>query len=316
MSDPLEPLHVVVTAREPVADGVLSLVLEHPRGVALPPWEPGAHVELHLPNGLVRQYSLCGDVGEPSWRVGVLREPASRGGSAWLHDELAVGAELRTSPPRNNFPLTKAEEYVFIAGGIGVTPLLPMIAAVEADGLPWTLAYGGRTTSSMAFLDRLAAHGDRVRLTAQDTDGLIDLDTLLGAPRDGVVVYCCGPEPLLAAVESRCAAWPSGTLHVERFKPKEGVLDGESTAFEVELAESGVTVTVDAEQSIVDAVEAAGIDVASSCLEGTCGTCETPVLEGTPDHRDSYLTEEEQAAGDVMMICCSRSRGPRLVLDL
>ena len=317
VSDSPEPFHVVVTALEPVADGVLGLVLEHPSGAALPGWEPGAHVDLHLPDGLVRQYSLCGDVADTArWRVGVLREPASRGGSAWLHEQLRVGEKLLVSAPRNNFPLVDAAGYVFVAGGIGVTPLLPMIAAVPAAGRPWTLAYGGRSRASMAFVDVLAHHGDRVRLTAHDTDGLIDLDTLLGTPREGVAVYCCGPEPLLDAVESRCAAWPAGALHVERFAPKTGALDGARASFEVELAGSGVTVTVGADESIADAVEAAGIDVVSSCREGTCGTCETTVLDGTPDHRDSYLTEDEQAAGDVMMICCSRSCGPRLVLDL
>lgn len=299
-----------------MAQGVVSLVLEGADGAALPSWEPGAHVDLHLPTGLVRQYSLCGAAGDPAWRVAVLREPTSRGGSAWLHEESRIGTPLLASAPRNHFPLAPATEYLFVAGGIGVTPLLPMVAAVDAAGLPWTMAYGGRSSTSMAFLDDLAPHGDRVRVTAQDRDGLIDLDALLRAPRPDVAVYCCGPDALLVEVERRCAGWPPGTLHVERFQPKEGALDGPSGAFEVDLAASGITVTVRADQSIVDAVEEAGIDAVSSCREGTCGTCETTVLDGVPDHRDSFLTEDEQDAGTTMMICCSRSAGPRLVLDL
>lgn len=298
------------------ADGVVALELRDPDGGPLPAWEPGAHVDLVLPNGLTRQYSLCGDPGERThWRLGVLRERDGRGGSAWLHDELRPGMRLQASAPRNHFPLVEADEYLFIAGGIGVTPLLPMVAAVARRDVPWRLAYGGRTAASMAFADELRAHGDAVSVSCDDQHGPLDLATLLGEPRAGVAVYCCGPESLLAAVEERCAAWPAGALHVERFHARPGALEGERGAFEVELAASGMTVAVGADETIVEALEAAGVDVATSCQEGTCGTCETTVLEGAVDHRDSYLTDEERADG-AMLICCSRSLSPRLVLDL
>jgi ferredoxin len=171
----------------------------------------------------------------------------------------------------------------------------------------------------MAFLDRLAAYGDRVRVAPQDETGLLDLATYLGAPAEDTLVYCCGPEPLLDAVEERCRAWPSGALRVERFRPREpdpSGVDLPSASFELVLGRSGRALTVRAGVSVLEAVEEAGVQVLSSCREGTCGTCETDVLEGTPDHRDSLLTEDERAAGETMMICVSRCLGPKLVLDL
>jgi ferredoxin-NADP reductase len=296
----------VVGDRHEAADGVVVLTL---RG-DLPPWEPGAHVDLVTPEG-PRQYSLCGDpADEGVWRIGVLREPDGRGGSAFVHDELLPGATVRVRGPRNHFPLLPSPSYLFIAGGIGITPLLPMIDAAGAD---WRLVYGGRTRTSMAFLDALQPD-PRVTVAPQDETGLLDLDALLGEPRADTLVYCCGPEPLLAAVEERCASWPAGSLRVERFGPKP--VAGASTSFEVELTQSGVTLTVPADRSILDVVEEAGVTVLSSCSEGTCGTCETAVLDGEIDHRDSVLTTDEQSEGDCMMICVSRASCARLVLDL
>jgi ferredoxin-NADP reductase len=205
---------------------------------------------------------------------------------------------------------------VFIAGGIGITPMLPMVAAAEAAGSTWELLYGGRRRTSMAFVDELAAYGDRVTLWPQDEAGLLDLDALLGAPRADTLVYACGPEPLLAAVEQRCAGWPHGALHLERFSPKPMGEPVRAEAFEVVLERSGITVSVPPGRSIMTVVEEAGVAVVSSCAEGTCGTCETRVVEGLPDHRDSVLRDEERAANDCMMICVSRSCGDRLVLDL
>jgi ferredoxin-NADP reductase len=266
--------------------------------------------------GLVRQYSLCGEPADRrAWRIAVLREPESRGGSRHVHERLTVGAKLRVDGPRNHFPLLDATEYLFIAGGIGITPILPMIDAAEASGRAWRLLYGGRRRSSMAFLDRLAGHGDRVSIRPQDETGLLDLDVLPAQPRPGTLVYCCGPEPLLSAVEQRCAGWPAGTLRVERFTPRPCDAS-EDTGFEVELAQSGRMVSVAPGVSILRALETAGVAVLSSCREGTCGTCETPVLRGRVEHRDSVLTEAERDAGDFMMICVSRSRDPLLVLDL
>lgn len=309
---------VLLAHKEKLADGAVRLTLRHPAGVPMPPWSPGAHLDLVLPIGVVRQYSLCGDPANRSeLQVAVLREPGGRGGSRFVHDELAAGDMVRIRGPRNHFPLVTAPRYLFIAGGIGVTPILPMVAEVDARGADWLLAYGGRTRSSMAFRDELSErYGDRVHVWPHDEKGLLDLDRLLGTPRANTAVYCCGPEPLLAAVEQRCGAWPPGSLHVERFAPKADTNPGATTAFQVELARSRRTITVPPGKSILRAVEEAGVAVLSSCREGTCGTCETPVLDGVPDHRDSLLSEEEQAANDTMMICVSRARSGRLTLDL
>lgn len=314
-----QPAELTATVAEiaPEAEGIVSLRLVPTTEDKLPGWEPGAHIDLVLGPDLERQYSLCGDPTDPtSWRLGILREPESRGGSVHVHERLAVGDQVLCRGPRNNFALVEADAYLFVAGGVGITPILPMIAACEAAGKPWRLFYGGRTEATMAFRTELAAYGERVTLWPQDTHGLLDLAALLGSPVTGTAVYCCGPGALLDAVEQQCAAWPAGSLHLERFRPKDGALDGENTTFEVELDASDITLTVGADQTLAEAIEAAGIDLPTSCREGTCGTCETYVLEGEPDHRDSYLTEDEQASGEVIMPCCSRSRSPRLVLDL
>ncbi|WP_181794585.1 PDR/VanB family oxidoreductase [Streptomyces sp. WELS2] len=311
-------LDLVVVRRTDEADGVVSLDLRRPDDAPLPAWTPGAHVDLVLAPGLVRQYSLCSSPEDAHvWRVAVLREEEGRGGSLHVHDKLSEGDPVRVRGPRNHFPLEGAEKYLFIAGGIGITPIVPMLERAERQGAAWELVYGGRTLASMAFRDALVTrYGDRVRIRPEDVYGLLDLDALLGTPRPGTHVYCCGPEPLLKAVEERCAGWPAGTLHAERFTPGEPqapVRDGE---FEVELAQSGITVTVPPDKSVLEAVEEAGAGVLSSCREGTCGTCETTVLEGTVDHRDSLLTAAEREAHDTMMICVSRAACPRLVLDL
>lgn len=304
---------LVVGRREFAADGVLALTLRHPLGEPLPAWEPGAHVDVLLEPGLERQYSLCGDPADPSaWRIAVLRESAGRGGSAHVHEQLGEGAAVRVRGPRNNFALEPAARYRFVAGGIGITPILPMLAAADAAGAEWTLLYGGRTRRSMAFGEELGRYGDRVTIAPEDETGLLDLPSVLDDVPEGTLVYCCGPGPLLDAVEARC---PSGVLRVERFQPKEQQTGG-NTGFEVELARSGRTLTVAPDVSVLDAVRAAGVEVLYSCTEGTCGTCETDVLDGEPDHRDSVLTEDERAAGETMLICVSRCRGKRLVLDL
>jgi ferredoxin-NADP reductase len=304
---------LVVERREPAADGVLALTLRHPLGEPLPVWEPGAHIDVVLGPGLERQYSLCGDPADRSaWRIAVLREPDGRGGSAHVHEQVRQGDKVRVRGPRNNFGLEPAPRYQFVAGGIGITPILPMLAAAEAAGAEWTLLYGGRTRRSMAFGEELARYGDRVTIAPEDETGLLDLPSVLDDVPEGTLVYCCGPGPLLDAVEERC---PSGVLRVERFRPKEQETGGD-TEFEVELARSGRTLTVAPDVSVLDAVRDAGVEVLFSCTEGTCGTCETDVLDGTPEHRDSVLTPQERESGETMMICVSRCRGRRLVLDL
>jgi ferredoxin-NADP reductase len=311
-------LHLQVAARRTGAEGVVVLELRDPSGADLPAWSPGAHIDLKLREGLVRQYSLCGDPNDRSvWRIGVLREPQGRGGSEHVHEALVEGVEVDVRGPRNNFELVDSPKYLFVAGGIGITPILPMLTAAEAAGADWELHYGGRSRRSMAFLEALEdATGNQVTLHPQDEVGLIDLPKILGTPRPGTLVYTCGPEPLLKAVEQHCATWPEGSLHLERFSPKEQGEPVLADAFEVELATSGLTLTVPPDRSILEVVEEAGIPVLSSCQEGTCGTCETPVLEGEVDHRDSLLTPAEQAANDTMFICVSRAACPKLVLEL
>ncbi|PVE13653.1 PDR/VanB family oxidoreductase [Streptomyces scopuliridis] len=309
---------LVVAERVESADDVVSLILRHPDGESLPEWRPGAHIDLLLDGGLVRHYSLCGDPGDrSSWRIGVLRVPEGRGGSAYVQGKLHAGTPVRVRGPRNNFALRPAGRYLFVAGGIGITPVLPMIAAAEAAGADWRLLYGGRSRSSMAFLDELAAYGEAVTVHPQDRHGLLDLDGYLGEPDPGTLVYCCGPEPLLAAVEDRCRAWPPGALRVERFQAREQEeTAADAGAFEVLLSRSGHSLQVPPGKSVLETVWAAGVSVLFSCAEGICGTCETEVLEGEPDHRDSVLSAEERESGETMMICVSRSRSPRLVLDL
>ncbi|MCZ2839533.1 PDR/VanB family oxidoreductase [Modestobacter sp. VKM Ac-2985] len=308
---------VRVAEKTPVADGVVTLTLAAPDGGRLPDWTPGAHVDLTLDNGLTRQYSLCGDRWDArSYRVGVLLEPAGRGGSAYVHQQLEPGHVVGLGGPRNDFPLVPADSYLFVAGGIGITPVLPMVVQAELLRLDWRLLYGGRQRSSMAFLDELAAHGDRVQVRPQDEHGLLDLTGFLGEPRPGTRVYGCGPAPLLTALEGACAGWPPRTLHTERFVAAERGAPVRTTPFEVELHRSGRTVTVAPGTSVLDAIAGAGVEVLSSCRQGTCGTCETTVLAGQPDHRDALLDDEERAAADCMYPCVSRSCSDRLVLDL
>ena len=306
---------VVVSAVRHPADDVVELTLAAPDGRPLAPWTPGAHIDLMLGEDLVRQYSLCSSPADTSsYRVAVLRTPDSRGGSVAVH-ELAEGAALRIRGPRNNFALLSAPRYVFIGGGIGITPLLPMIEEAETAGADWHLFYGGRTRASMAYLAELEQYAGRVTLVPQDEQGLLDLGSILGTPDAQALVYCCGPEPLLAAVEGSCESWRHGALHLERFAAKEVEREGDDESFEIVLQRSGLTLTVPPDQSVFQTMRDAGVSVLGSCLEGICGTCETGVLEGKVDHRDSVLDADEQEEMDCMMVCVSRCRGARLVLD-
>jgi ferredoxin-NADP reductase len=309
---------LVVEGADLVADGVVALSLADPSGAALPPWTPGAHIDLILDDNLTRQYSLCSSPGEPGrWRIGVLHTPDSRGGSERVHTALPVGTTVRVRGPRNHFPLVASPRYQFIAGGIGITPLLPMIAEAEASGAEWTLLYGGRERASMAFLDELARYGDKVTIAPQDETGMLDLASVLSTPRSDTLVYCCGPEGLLAAVEKLCENWPPGALHLERFsaKPIDAVAGAESS-FELVLERSGLTLEVPPDKSVLEVIRGAGVSVLASCLEGVCGTCETEVIDGDVDHRDSVLNEEERASNEFMMVCVSRCKSARLTLDI
>lgn len=299
------------------ACGVRSFVVERIDNAEWPEWTPGAHVDLALGRGMNRQYSLCGRPEDRQHlRFAVLREPAGRGGSAHLHDKLRVGDPLNVIAVRNHFPLIAAERYLLIAGGIGITPLLAMARELERTGQDWQLLYGGRSRASMAFLYEMATFGDRVQVRPQDECGLLDLAAFIGAAQPGKVVYCCGPEPLLQAVEAQCASWPEDALQIERFHPRAQEVKLASPAFDVELRKSGLTIAIAPDQTIADALDSIGVHIPRSCNEGTCGTCITKVLEGTPDHRDSFLRPKQRAENKRIMVCCSRSLSPRLVLDV
>lgn len=288
-----------------------------PGGGPLPQWRPGAHIDVHLPGDMVRQYSLCGDPAASSWRIAVLREADGRGGSQWLVDHAVPGLTMPAAGPRCHFPYEPQEgAALFLAGGIGITPIAAMAAEARAAGHDYRVAYSGRTRASMALAEELqAAHGDRLALHVSDEGTRADLDVVMQSVGAGGAVYACGPAAYLTAVE-QAAARHRVTLRVEHFTPVELATPARDEAFEVELAMSGITVEVEPGTSILEAVEAEGVLVLSSCTEGTCGTCETPVLEGEVDHRDSILTPAERARNDVMYVCVSRAACPRLVLDL
>ena len=312
-------LRLTVRGVTHAADDVLLIDLERPGGGALPRWAPGAHVDVVLPGGLgERQYSLCGDPAETDvWRIGVLREEGGRGGSVWLHERVP-GDAVTVRGPANHFAFEPfpGREYLFVAGGIGITPIAAMVRAAQDAGVAWRLVYAGRSRRSMAFLEDLVGrHGDRVQVFAGDEGVRADIAGLLAKAPDAVV-YACGPSRLLAAVEEASAGRPSGHLHLERFEAKvlgAPVFDG---PFEVELLLSGITVTVPPERSILEVVEEAGVLALSSCRVGTCGTCETPIIDGEVDHRDSVLSPEEQDDNFAMMICVSRAACPRITIEL
>lgn len=309
-----------VARKDVLADGVVRLRLERPEGGRLPDWAPGAHIEVVLPvsddEALVRHYSLCGDRWNPdAYEIAILREPSSRGGSRFIHDHVEVGDLLKVGTPRNNFKLWSATRYQFIAGGIGITPIMTMIDAAEELEIDWHLLYGGRSRESMSFLDELSRFGDRVTICPQDELGLLNLE-FLQVPVAGSKVYCCGPGPLLDAVGAATANWPDLSVRFERFGPSVQPQPVRSEPFSVELSRSRRCITVGLEHTVLDALRAAGVSVLSSCNEGVCGTCEVSVLGGVPDHRDSLLNDAERAEGDRMFVCVSRSVTDRIVLDL
>jgi ferredoxin-NADP reductase len=324
MSQNTDQSHITlrVARRAEIAVNALLLELESASGEVLPEWPPGAHLDIHLPSGLTRQYSLCGAREDRStYVVVVLREPHGRGGSEEIYRELGVGTEFISSTPRDHFRLVDASEYVLIAGGIGITPIKAMVDELRARGARWRLHYGGRSREHMAFVDELVdLGGDNASIVPQDVDGLLAVPAIIGNLSPEAAVYCCGPAPLLDAVLTACAeAGASERLHFERFvPPTDGagfVTDGD-TAFEVELRSSGVTLQVPADKTLLEVVQSVLPDVPFSCTEGYCGSCESVVLDGEPDHRGSLMTPEEHDEERTMLICVGRSKSHRLVLDL
>ncbi|WP_342661355.1 Phenoxybenzoate dioxygenase subunit beta (plasmid) [Rhodococcus ruber] len=326
-ADPQRMYELLVQQVTWEAEGVASIRLTDPNGSELPDWAPGAHLDLILPSGKVRQYSLCGDPDDrAAYTVAVLREEHGRGGSREIHDSALVGRTMSVRGPRNHFHLVDAPSYLFVAGGIGITPMLAMVREVRRRGVPWRLVYGGRSRSSMAFLGELdRIGGGNVDVVPQDVHGMLDLDAVLAAVPGDSVIYCCGPEGLIRATEERVETrFAPDALHVERFGASSSIQCSETpvpaepadTGFEVELRRTGSVLDVPPDRTLLDVVRDSVPDFLSDCEEGFCGACEVRVLEGEPEHHDVLLSDQERECGDRMMICVGRSRSPRLVLDL
>jgi len=289
-----------------------------PDGKALPPYEPGAHVDVHLPNGVVRQYSLIVPAQDPkAYTLGIKRDPASRGGSRFIHDDLRVGRMLKISAPRNNFALKEdAPHVVLFAGGIGITPIWCMVQRLDQLGRSWKLYYAARSRADMAFLHTLEGMAPaQFHFDEESAGKFLDVAALIAqAPKDAHL-YCCGPTPMLSAFEAATASWPREQVHIEYFTPKAQPTDKKG-GFVVELAKSGQEFVIPEGQSILQVLLDAGIDVDYSCELGICGACEQRVISGEPEHHDAILTEEEQASNTKVMICCAGCKSERLVLDM
>jgi vanillate O-demethylase ferredoxin subunit len=316
-------LNVRVARKTVEAEGICSFELVSADGVPLPAFSAGSHVDVQLPGGMTRQYSLCNDPTETHrYLIAVLRDAASRGGSITMHDRVDAGDALTIGTPKNHFALAhEAGSHLLLAGGIGITPLLCMAERLANVGADFEMHYCTRSRARTAFADRIAASAfaPRVQFHFDDAPASQRLDIaalLAGRPADRHL-YVCGPKGFMDAVlgQARALGWPEGQLHYEFFAADVAPVAGDAP-FEVQLASSGRVVLVPADRSIVQALAAAGVTVATSCEQGVCGTCLTRVIEGVPDHRDLYLTPEEQAAGDQFLPCCSRARSARLVLDL
>lgn len=322
-SDEEDIFDVRISERQMVGEDIVSLTLRREDGQPFPSWGPGAHIDVFLGEGnngepLSRQYSLWGAVEDRmAWRIGVLKDPKSKGGSERVHSQLLDGVALQVRGARNHFKLEPAESYVFIAGGIGITPILPMVRQAERQGIPWKLYYLARNRARLALLDEIdGLPAEHVILHCDEENGMIDLAGLTSSLGNSDHLYACGPGPLLDVLEGMSRESGRWTFHCERFSAAPVALGRIDLPFEVVLAKSGTSHEIPAGVSCLKVLREAGMDVDWSCSEGVCGTCETEVLEGEPEHRDSVLTEEERASNETMMICVSRARSPKIVLDL
>jgi ferredoxin-NADP reductase len=314
---PLELRRVRVAAIRTEAIDVRSYDLSSADGRPLPPFTAGSHVDVHLPGSHIRQYSLCGDLAAiGGYRIAVKLERSGRGGSRTLHEDVEVGDVLSISPPRNHFPLaSEPHAAILIAGGIGITPLYAMAHELHARRADWTLHYCARSAAHAAFHEELSRLDDaRVEPHFSEVPVLDTAAMLREQPVDAHV-YCCGPAALMTAVASATTHWSEGSVHFEWFTAPDAP-HAPNVAFEVELARSGLVLAVPPDRSILQVVREAGVDVPSACEQGLCGTCETRVIAGEPDHRDVLLSDAERAAGETMMVCSSRAKSSRLVLDL
>ncbi len=312
-----EYLVEVISRRDLIIGRIVEFKLATTDDVALPVWEPGAHIELNLPSGLVRPYSLCGDPADEFFTIAVLKEEQSRGGSIEIHDKLNVGDKISIRGPKNHFKLVPGATTVFVAGGIGITPLLPMMRSLSKQGKPWALHYGGKSLAALAYLDALQLmEGNEISIYLKNETRRIPVLDVMSDLSSSDVVYVCGPESMIDEVE-QTGAKLGIPVHLERFGPIAGEAPtATGNSFEVELARSAKVLTVPADTRLIDIVRTVVPSVPFSCEEGYCGSCETGVLEGVPDHRDSILSPEEKSNNDCMMICVGRSLTPRLVLDL
>lgn len=315
-------LDVRVRARREEANGICSFELEPVAGVPLPSFSAGAHIDVHVPAGPVRQYSLCSDPQDRNfWRIGVLREQASRGGSSGMHDAAKVGTVLKVSAPKNLFTLTEAPHSVLVAGGIGVTPILAMAQQLHREGKPFELHYCARAPERMAFRDEIGAgpFADRASMyfTEQPGSRQFDAVTAFGAAPPGAHLYVCGPAGFMDHVlaSARTAGWSEERLHREHFAGAVQETGGDQP-FQLRLAKSGTTLDVPVGKTALQVLLENGIDVNYSCESGVCGTCITAVLDGMPDHRDTCLMDSERADNKLFTPCCSRAKSPALVLDL
>jgi vanillate O-demethylase ferredoxin subunit len=314
---------LMVQVSEVVAEArdVVRLELRAVGGGALPPFEAGGHIEVTLPNGLIRHYSMTNDCRETDrYVIAIGRAAKGRGGSDYIHRSIRCDTRLRISPPRNNFRLdTEAGGFLFVAGGIGITPILSMIRWCEANGRPWRLVYATRNRQRAAFYEELSAFGpEHVRFHFDDEEGrILDVAGAIADVAAGERIYCCGPDPLMKAAEAAAAGLPPGTIRFEWFTaPDDAASAPAGESFQIRLRRSGKEFMVPGDKSILEILEENGIVHPFSCREGLCGTCQTGVCEGVPDHRDYFLSDEERDAGKMMMVCVSRAKSPMLVLDL
>jgi len=318
----MSTIEVKVASKHNEADGICSYELVPTGGGALPAFEAGAHVDVHLPGNLVRQYSLCNPPIETHrYQIGVLRDAGSRGGSEAMHDRIDVGTVLTISAPKNHFPLVEAKRTLLLAGGIGVTPILAMAETLASKGAPFEMHYCARSPDKAAFKERLGESHLRdlvhFHYDSGDAAQKLDMTALLANPQADTHLYVCGPQGFIEYVlgTAKAQGWPQAQLHVEYFSAAAVDTTGDQP-FDVKLASSGKVFTVPPGTTVIKVLAKAGVEIPYSCEEGVCGTCLTRVVEGVPDHRDMYLTEEEQAANDQFTPCCSRSKTKLLVLDL
>lgn len=309
---------LIVSARDQVADDVVLISLTRADGGRLPNWTPGAHIDLILPSGATRQYSLCGDRWEPYiYQIAVQKNDNGRGGSSEVHSVLRPGTTAQFGGPRNNFRMSPAAHYRFIAGGIGITPLLPMIRQAHQLGAEWQLLYLGRDIGRLAFREELSAlYRDNVEVHASGSSGRRDIRAWLSDLPEKTLIYACGPEPLLHEAETLRATFSPAQIRTERFSAQTENETSHAEPYEVVLKETGRTVPAEDHQTIAEALHSAGIDIVTSCGQGVCGTCETTVLDGQPEHRDSILEEDERQDNTCVFPCVSRSGSRRLVIDL